>query len=267
MPRRFQMLYTKHELEKLQKAKIALCGLGGYGSSLIDPLARYEIGELRLADPDYYEPSNMDRQCLSKFSTIGTKKVEVAAQLVADITKHTHILCFPEGINSENILKFCDGSNLVIDLCDRLSVRLLLHSMCNQLKIILINGGNSSWPSRKGLRVSTYHYDKRARWSTIEFEHKKWGISSSVWASFIQEISIGVINPSTLKNIDEENAIYRSKNPPSRFGGGKTMKWNDGGGYDPLKISALTTGIIESLVEVLIGRRPKHQVITKRTHD
>lgn len=138
MSRRFQMLYAKNELEILRRAKIALCGLGGYGSSLIDPLARYEIGELRFADPDYFEQSNMDRQCLAKFSTIGMKKVDVAAQLVADITKYTRIICFPEGITSSNIQKFCNGADVVIDLCDRLSIRLLLRYICAQQKVVLI---------------------------------------------------------------------------------------------------------------------------------
>lgn len=259
---RFQMLYAKNELEILRRAKIALCGLGGYGSSLIDPLARYEIGELRLADPDYFEQSNMDRQCLAKFSTIGMKKVDVAAQLVADITKYTRVICFPEGITSSNFQKFCNGADVVVDLRDRLSIRLLLRYICAQQKVVLITGGSASWPSRNGLRTSIYPYRLVSK-----FRYKKWGISSSVWSAFIREIEMGIVNPSTLKEIDAENAVYRSQNPPRRFGDGKIMKWNEAGGYDPLKISALTTSIVETLISVLIGRRPRHHKMRKRAVD
>src|SRR3989344_9452219 len=110
MTYRVQLLYSRKEIKQLQNATVALCGLGGYGAALVDPLARYEFLELRLADPDRYEESNMDRQCLARFSTLGYLKADIAAEVVKDITRYTKVVKFADGILAGNILQFCGNT-------------------------------------------------------------------------------------------------------------------------------------------------------------
>lgn len=260
MGHRFQLIYARSEVEKFSKSIVALCGLGGYGSALVDPLSRYELQELRLADPDSYETSNMDRQCLARFSTIGRNKTEVAGELVAEITHHTRATLFSSGIQIDNVERFCEGANIVLDLCDQLSARLLLARTCREKKIPLISGGSIEWPSREGIRVEVYRYDKSS--VKNKFMLEKWGITRETWKKFKESIARGHISWATLRKIDFENAVFRSRKPPTIWGTGKEVIWNSGGGYDPLKISSLTAGVLECFIEILIGRKPKHHTLS-----
>jgi len=261
MTYRFQLLYSRKEIKQLQNATVALCGLGGYGAALVDPFARYEFRELRLADPDRYEESNMDRQCLAKFSTIGRLKVDVAARVIKDITKYTKVVKFPDGILTGNISPFCRNPQVIVDLCDQLSAKLLLHMAYRQLRIPLIAGGSIRWPSRQGIRVSIYRYDQGVRWLETSFRPQKWGITGTAWNAFKRVKEIGDMPWSVLRKIDLENAALRNRTPLTRYGVRQRVVWNAPGGYDPLKVYALTCGILELLIGVLINREPAHHRI------
>lgn len=260
MDYRYQLLYKKKEIERINDAVIALCGVGGYGSALIDPLARYEVGEVRIADPDIVELSNMDRQTIAKFSTLHRKKIEISAEIISDITRKTKTVLFHQGIAPLNTDSFCENTDAVIDLCDQLSTRLLLQITCNKLKVPLIRGGSASWPNRQGIKVKVYRFDKKITWRLKNFDYQKWGISSSLWNSFVNESQSGFFSLKILRNIDFENAVWRSRNVPSQFGTASKVAWNAGGGYDPLKILSVTNKILEELITILIGRKPKHHL-------
>lgn len=260
MDYRYQLLYKKKEIGRINDAVIALCGVGGYGSALIDPLARYEVGEVRIADPDIVELSNMDRQAIAKFSTLHRKKVEISAGIIGDITQKTTAALFHQGVVPLNVDSFCDNTDAVIDLCDQLSTRLLLQITCNKLKVPFIRGGSVSWPNRQGIKVEVYRFDKKIKWRLENFNYKKWGLSLSLWSSFVDESRNGCFSLETLRNIDLENAVWRSRNTPLQFGTISKVAWNAGGGYDPLKILSVTTKILEELITILIGRRPRHHL-------
>ena len=54
--------HTKYVQDRLAKAKVAVCGLGGLGSSIAIALARCGVGELHLIDFDRVDLSNINRQ-------------------------------------------------------------------------------------------------------------------------------------------------------------------------------------------------------------
>ena len=49
------LLYSEKEIQHFNKSIVGICGIGGYGCMLIDSLARYDLEEIKLADPDYFE--------------------------------------------------------------------------------------------------------------------------------------------------------------------------------------------------------------------
>ena len=82
---RTAMLLGQEALTRLQKARVAVFGLGGVGGYTVEALARSGIGQLDLIDNDTISLSNVNRQLLATHSTVGMDKTEAAKQRVLDI--------------------------------------------------------------------------------------------------------------------------------------------------------------------------------------
>ena len=85
---RTQMLLGTEALEKLQKARVAVFGIGGVGGYTVEALARSGVGQLDLIDNDTVSVSNINRQILATHSTVGLPKVEAARRRIRDINPH-----------------------------------------------------------------------------------------------------------------------------------------------------------------------------------
>ena len=82
---RTQMLLGTEALERLQKAREAVFGIGGVGGYTVEALARSGIGQLDLIDSDVVSVSNINRQILATHSSVGKPKVEAAKARILDI--------------------------------------------------------------------------------------------------------------------------------------------------------------------------------------
>ncbi len=82
---RTDMLIGKENRKKLENSNIAVFGIGGVGSYTCEALARAGIGQLTIIDNDTVSPSNINRQLIALRSTVGQKKVDVAAARIRDI--------------------------------------------------------------------------------------------------------------------------------------------------------------------------------------
>ena len=82
---RTQMLLGMEALERLQKARVAVFGLGGVGGYTVEALARSGVGRLDLIDNDTVSVSNINRQLLATHSTVGLPKLEAARRRILDI--------------------------------------------------------------------------------------------------------------------------------------------------------------------------------------
>lgn len=82
---RTQLLLGQENMEKLANARVAVFGVGGVGGYVTEALARSGIGTLDLIDHDKVSLTNLNRQILALHSTIGTYKVDAAAERIRDI--------------------------------------------------------------------------------------------------------------------------------------------------------------------------------------
>ena len=82
---RTAMLLGEEAVEKLQKARVAIFGIGGVGGYTLEALARAGIGRLDLIDSDTVSRSNINRQILATQSTVGMSKVEAGKKRLLDI--------------------------------------------------------------------------------------------------------------------------------------------------------------------------------------
>ena len=82
---RTAMLLGEEAVDRLQKARVAVFGIGGVGGYTVEALARSGIGQIDLIDSDAVSVSNINRQILATHSTVGMPKVEAAKQRILDI--------------------------------------------------------------------------------------------------------------------------------------------------------------------------------------
>ena len=68
---RTELLIGKEGIEKLQNAKVAIFGIGGVGSFVVEGLARAGIGNFILIDDDKVCLTNLNRQIIATRKTIG----------------------------------------------------------------------------------------------------------------------------------------------------------------------------------------------------
>ncbi len=88
---RTELLIGKEGIEKLQKAKVAVFGVGGVGGYVVEALARCGVGTLVLTDNDTVSVSNINRQIIAVHSTIGRPKTEAAKERVLDINPDANV--------------------------------------------------------------------------------------------------------------------------------------------------------------------------------
>ena len=78
---RTELLIGKDGIEKLNKSKVAIFGIGGVGSYVVEGLARAGIGNFILVDNDVISESNINRQIIATHKTINKSKRTKASPL------------------------------------------------------------------------------------------------------------------------------------------------------------------------------------------
>ena len=134
---RNQYKITPKEREKLSKQKIGIIGLS-VGQSIALTLAlERSFGELRIADHDILELSNLNRIRSGLFN-LNVKKTICVAREILEIDPYLKVTLFSNGITEDNIDDFFlkNGKlDLVIDECDGLDIKILCRYKAKELKI------------------------------------------------------------------------------------------------------------------------------------
>ena len=149
---RSEELLGKEGLKILAEAKIAVFGIGGVGSFVVEALARSGVGTLTLVDHDVVSLTNLNRQLVALRSTIGRKKVLVAKERIMDINQdavvHTYDTFF--GAETAELFDF-SAFDYVVDAVDTVSAKLLLIEKAKEAGVPVIScmgTGNKLDPSR-----------------------------------------------------------------------------------------------------------------------
>ena len=124
---RTAILLGEEAVNKLQKARVAVFGVGGVGGYTVEALARCGIGQLDLIDSDTVSISNINRQILATHSTVGMLKVDAAKARVLDINPacvvRTHpIFYLPETAEQFNFTQY----DYIVDCIDTVTGKLQL---------------------------------------------------------------------------------------------------------------------------------------------
>ena len=82
---RTELLLGKGNMEKLQNSRVAVFGVGGVGGYVVEALTRSGIGAIDLIDNDTVSQSNLNRQIIATYDTIGKYKTEVMRDRIRSI--------------------------------------------------------------------------------------------------------------------------------------------------------------------------------------
>lgn len=97
-----ELRHTKEVQDKLAAAKVAVCGLGGLGSTIAIALARCGIGQLHLIDFDRVDLSNLNRQQYA-MRQLGQPKPAALAEEIRRFSPYAELVTDFVKLTEENI--------------------------------------------------------------------------------------------------------------------------------------------------------------------
>lgn len=128
---------------KLADASVLIVGVGALGASLAQHMVRAGVGEVRLVDRDFVEPSNLQRQMLfdEADALAVMPKAVAAANRLRQINSSVNIMATVADVNAQNIGFLAGGVHLVLDGTDNAATRLLVSDQCFRQRIPFVYGG------------------------------------------------------------------------------------------------------------------------------
>lgn len=131
--------------EKLRAARVLVVGAGGLGAPVATYLAACGVGHLGLIDPDRVELSNLPRQVLFETGDIGRRKVEAAADRLAELNPECNVTTHAMALDAANARDIIAGYDVVADGCDRFAARFIVNATCVELGIPLVSAAVSGF--------------------------------------------------------------------------------------------------------------------------
>lgn len=197
------LLTGKEKLEKLAKAHVLVCGLGGVGSFTAEQLVRAGIGSLTIVDGDTLHDTNRNRQLPALISTLGAYKADVVGQRLLDINPDLKLTVIKEYLKDQTIIDTLDHPyDYVIDAIDTLSpkVYLIYHALRFGLPLVSSMGSGGKYdPSL--IRVSDIDdtYNCKLAYYIRKRLHKL-----GVWIGFKAVYSTEVVSRSAVALMEGE---------------------------------------------------------------
>lgn len=148
---RTELLIGKENLEKLKNSKVAIFGIGGVGSFVLEALARAGIGNFILVDKDNVDLSNLNRQIIATRKTVGKPKVEVAKERILEINPNAEVEIYKEFFMPETKGILDSTISYVVDAIDTVTAKIELVKRAQELNIPIISSmgtGNKLDPTK-----------------------------------------------------------------------------------------------------------------------
>lgn len=136
---RTKYLIGEEGLEKLKNAKVAVFGVGGVGSYVVEALARAGVGNLVLIDKDHVSISNINRQLVATHETIGKLKVDVAKERILSINPEAKVETFAEFFMPGNTSILDNSITYIVDAIDTVTAKIELVMQAKKLGIPIIS--------------------------------------------------------------------------------------------------------------------------------
>ena len=136
---RTELLLGKEALAKLSGTRVAIFGVGGVGGYVAEALCRSGVGQIDLIDADTVSESNINRQLIADYETVGMKKTLAAEARIRKISPDCRVELHDVFVTPEYVEEIdFDGVDFIIDAIDTVSAKLALAVRAEKLGIPMI---------------------------------------------------------------------------------------------------------------------------------
>ena len=137
---RTELLLGTEAIERLQKARVAVFGIGGVGGYVCEALVRSGVGAFDLIDNDTVCLSNLNRQIIATHSSVGKYKVDVMKERMLDINPDVEVRTYASFFLPENADDFPFAEyDYVVDAIDTVTAKIALVMKCQEMGIPIIS--------------------------------------------------------------------------------------------------------------------------------
>lgn len=140
---RLEKIITKEKIEKINKTRILLVGVGGVGGYALESLVRSGFMEITIIDGDRIELFNLNRQIISNMNNLGERKVLEAKKRALSINPKMNLNAIDIYLTKENFYVYINGKyDYIIDACDdiKIKIELIRYATLYNIKIITCLG-------------------------------------------------------------------------------------------------------------------------------
>jgi tRNA A37 threonylcarbamoyladenosine dehydratase len=200
MNERLIPLFKEEGIKKLQNATVAVVGVGGVGGICAITLARSGVGNIIIQDFDIVEESNINRQIVANYNTIGLSKVDVLYNQIKEINPNCNVIKLNSFFDKDNLSLFSYNIDYVIDAIDSFDSKCFLIENCINRNIKFI----SSMGAAKKIDLSKVEitklqktsYDPLAKKLRNKFKNNNFYVVSSTENSKCEELGsyMGVVS-------------------------------------------------------------------------
>lgn len=149
---RTELLLGKEAIEMLKASHIAVFGIGGVGSFVVEALVRSGVGAIDIIDSDIVSESNINRQLYALHSSIGKYKVDVAEERILDINPDVNVKKYKtfftrENANDFDFIKY----DYIVDAIDTVTGKIELVMKAKEYNVPIISSmgaGNKLDPTK-----------------------------------------------------------------------------------------------------------------------
>lgn len=137
---RSELLMGPEGMEKLLNSTVAVFGIGGVGSYVVEALARSGIGRIIMIDYGTIDITNINRQVHATVDTVGMYKVDAMKERLLLINPNIVVETFKATYNKDTKDKLLsDEYDYVVDAIDMISSKINLIMECKDRGIEIIS--------------------------------------------------------------------------------------------------------------------------------
>ena len=124
---RTELLLGKEAMERLEKSRVAVFGVGGVGGYVCEALVRSGVGAFDLIDDDKVCLTNLNRQIIATRKTIGQYKAEVMRDRILEINPKADVRIHKCFFLPENADEFpFEEYDYIVDAVDTVKAKIEL---------------------------------------------------------------------------------------------------------------------------------------------